>query len=136
MEASITLFFNLSLFTIFNQADRVALTFHFNMQDPTLDIRAAIEVIGYNIAAATHIEIISLTLCAPIGAWNTYSSKNFFQGFIYGDTGPSTISIKSICLLTCFLLAFSGFVQSVRYLNYANYLRAPEAVTRIVSKLW
>lgn len=34
MEASITLFFNLSLLTI-------------------LDIRAAIEVIGYNIAAAT-----------------------------------------------------------------------------------
>ena len=38
----------------------------------------------------------------------------------------TTINIKSICLLTCFLLAFSGFVQSVIYLNYANYLMSTQ----------
>ena len=60
------------------------------MQDPTLDIREAIEVIGYNIATATQLATISLTLCALIGAWTTYSSKNFFQGFINRDTSQST----------------------------------------------
>ena len=78
-----------------------------------------------NIAAATQLAIISLTLCTLIGAWTTYSSKNLFQfqtDFIYGDTSQFTISFKCISLLTCFLLAFSCFVQSVKHLTFASYL--------------
>ncbi|CAJ2658934.1 unnamed protein product [Trifolium pratense] len=41
---------------------------------------------------------------------------------IYGDTSATAISIKYICLLTCFLLAFSCFIQSARHFVHANYL--------------
>ncbi|XP_075665536.1 uncharacterized protein LOC142635225 [Castanea sativa] len=91
----------------------------------TSDVSVAISVTGSNIAAATQLAIISLTLCTLIGAWTAYSSKNLFQfqtDFIYGDTSQFTISIKCISLLTCFLLAFSCFVQSVKHLTFSSYL--------------
>ena len=104
------------------------LTFHLNLQVKEKDVKntivtSATNVIGYNITAATQLAIISLTLCTLIGAWTTYSSKSLFHTeFIYGDTTQSTICIKSIGLLICFLLAFSCFVQSVKHLVLANYL--------------
>ncbi|GMY37438.1 hypothetical protein FCV25MIE_32681 [Fagus crenata] len=86
-------------------------------------VTSATNVIGYNITTATQLAIISLTLRTLIGAWTTYSSKSLFHTeFIYGDTTQSTICIKSIGLLICFLLAFSCFVQSVKHLVLANYL--------------
>lgn len=125
MKASITLFFYLSLLIIFDQAE--FLTFYLDLQGTTTtsDVSVAISVTGSNIAAATQLAIISLTLCTLIGAWTAYSSKNLFQfqtDFIYGDTSQFTISIKCISLLTCFLLAFSCFVQSVKHLTFSSYL--------------
>ena len=125
MKASITLFFHLSLLIIYDQAE--FLTFYLDLQGTTTssDVSVAISVTGSNIAAATQLAIISLTLCTLIGAWTAYSSKNLFQfqtDFIYGDTSQFTISIKCISLLTCFLLAFSCFVQSVKHLTFASYL--------------
>lgn len=64
-----------------------------------------------------------MTLSSLIGAWLGSSSEKLFQSeLIYGDTRPSTLSIKYISLLTCFLLAFAFFVQSARHFVHANFL--------------
>lgn len=87
------------------------------------DVGIALNVIASNTSAATFLASVSLTLSSIIGAWIGSSSNNVFQSeLIYGDTRPSTISIKYISLLTCFLLAFSCFVQSARCFVHANYL--------------
>ncbi|XVE88121.1 hypothetical protein DITRI_Ditri19aG0042600 [Diplodiscus trichospermus] len=87
------------------------------------DISNALTVIGSNTSAATYLCSICLTLSSLIGAWLGNSSNNFFQSsLIYGDTRQSTMSMKYIGLLTCFLLAFSCFVQSARHFVHANYL--------------
>ncbi|KAF5473038.1 hypothetical protein F2P56_009683 [Juglans regia] len=86
-------------------------------------ISRALTVTNSNSNAAMYLATISLTLCSLIGAWIANSSNNLFQSeIIYGDTRQSTISIKYISLLTCFLLAFSCFVQSARHLVNASYL--------------
>ncbi|KAF2305172.1 hypothetical protein GH714_002745 [Hevea brasiliensis] len=87
------------------------------------DVSIALTVIASNTTAATFLATISLTLSSLIGAWLGNPSNNIFQSeLVYGDTRPSTISIKYLCLLTCFLLAFSCFVQSARHFVHANYL--------------
>lgn len=86
-------------------------------------ISNALTVIASNTSAASFLCSVCLTLSSLIGAWLGNSSNNFFESnLIYGDTRPSTMSIKYICLLTCFLLAFSCFVQSARSFVHANYL--------------
>ncbi|XP_065879708.1 uncharacterized protein [Euphorbia lathyris] len=93
------------------------------MQADKRDIGTALSVISSNTSAATFLASISLTLSSLIGAWLGNSTNNVFQSkLIYGDTRPSTISIKYISLLTCFLLAFSCFVQSARHFVHTNYL--------------
>ncbi|KAB1222020.1 hypothetical protein CJ030_MR2G018512 [Morella rubra] len=87
------------------------------------DISRALSVISSNTWVSIYLAIISLTLCSLIGAWISRTSNNFFQSsFIFGDTRATTISIKYICLLTCFLLAFSCFIQSARHLVHGSYL--------------
>ncbi|XVF27576.1 hypothetical protein REPUB_Repub14bG0120400 [Reevesia pubescens] len=87
------------------------------------DVSNALTVIGSNTSAATFLCSVCLTISSLIGAWLGNSSNNFFQSnLIFGDTRKSTMSIKYIGLLTCFLLAFSCFVQSARNFVHANYL--------------
>ncbi|KAJ8761516.1 hypothetical protein K2173_001651 [Erythroxylum novogranatense] len=93
------------------------------MQADKTDVEMALNVIASNTSAATFLASISLTLSSIIGAWLGGSSGNVFESeLIYGDTRPSTISLKYISLLICFLLAFSCFVQSARHFVHANYL--------------
>ncbi|KAF8021198.1 hypothetical protein BT93_G1588 [Corymbia citriodora subsp. variegata] len=73
--------------------------------------------------AATFLVSVSLTLCSLIGAWISNTNNNFFVSeLVYGDTWATTLSIKYISLLICFLLAFSCFIQSARHFVHANYL--------------
>ncbi|KAI3434131.1 uncharacterized protein J3R85_006936 [Psidium guajava] len=91
------------------------------MQSEKKDIGTCVQVISSNISAATFLASVSLALCSLIGAW--ISNTNFFESkLVYGDTRSTTLSIKYICLLICFLLAFSCFVQSARHFVHANYL--------------
>lgn len=93
------------------------------MQVDKRDVGTALSVIQSNTTAATFLASVSLTLCSLIGAWIANSSNIFFRSeLIYGDTRPAAITIKYICLVTCFLLAFSFFVQSARHFVHANYL--------------
>ncbi|KAK4769960.1 hypothetical protein SAY87_030492 [Trapa incisa] len=93
------------------------------LQSDRKDIGTSLGVISANISAATFLSSISLTLSSLIGAWIGNSSSDFFQSnLIFGDTRATTISIKYISLLVCFLLAFTCFVQSTRNFVHANYL--------------
>ncbi|KAK2991848.1 hypothetical protein RJ640_030023 [Escallonia rubra] len=86
------------------------------------DIGVALNVLSTNISAATSLGSVSLALSSLIGAWIANDSNIFRSELIYGDTSPSTMSIKYMSLIICFLLAFSCFVQSARCLIHANYL--------------
>ncbi|CAN6553125.1 unnamed protein product [Malus baccata var. baccata] len=91
--------------------------------------KTAIDVISSNTSATTTLASISLTLCSLIGAWMANSNNFVPKEIIYGNTNPTTISIKYICLLTCFLLAFSCFVQSARHFVHSNYLLTTPGAT-------
>lgn len=87
------------------------------------EVGTALSAIQSNTSAATFFCSVSLTLSSLIGAWLGSSSDNLFRSdLIYGDTSGATMSIKYMTLLTCFLLAFSCFVQSARHFVHANYL--------------
>ncbi|XP_061341522.1 uncharacterized protein LOC133287862 [Gastrolobium bilobum] len=87
------------------------------------ELGPTITVLQNNTQASTALAAVSLTLCSLIGAWIASSSNAFFQSqLIYGDTRATTISIKYICLLICFLLAFACFVQACRHFVHATYL--------------
>ncbi|CAN6689741.1 unnamed protein product [Malus baccata var. baccata] len=92
-------------------------------------VKTAIDVISSNTSATTTLASISLTLCSLIGAWMANSNNFVPKEIIYGNTNPTTISIKYICLLTCFLLAFSCFVQSARHFVHSNYLLTTPGAT-------
>ncbi|KAM7255091.1 hypothetical protein ACFE04_020332 [Oxalis oulophora] len=94
------------------------------MQADISSVSLAVTVISANTSATTYLASISLTLSSLVGAWlGTSSSNNVFESrLIYGDTRVSTISIKYMSLLTCFLLAFASFVQSATHFVHANYL--------------
>ncbi|KAM1033125.1 hypothetical protein FF1_036660 [Malus domestica] len=60
-------------------------------------VKTALDVISSNTSATTSLASISLTLCALIGAWMANSNNNNFpKQIIYGNTNPSTISIKHL----------------------------------------
>ncbi|XP_058095771.1 uncharacterized protein LOC131241116 [Magnolia sinica] len=93
------------------------------LQGGTTNTAIALQVISSNISASTYLASLSITLSSLIGTWvGNSSSKVFMEAVIYGDTSPSTSSIKFITLLSFFLMAFTSFVQSVRYFLHANYL--------------
>ncbi|PRQ29027.1 hypothetical protein RchiOBHm_Chr5g0009391 [Rosa chinensis] len=87
------------------------------------NVNGGLGVISSNTSAAMTLASICLTLSSLIGVWIANSpSKSFPIEVIYGNTTPSMNSIKHICLLTSFLLAFSCFVQSARHFVHSNYL--------------
>ncbi|KAK9152885.1 hypothetical protein Sjap_000365 [Stephania japonica] len=83
----------------------------------------ALQVISGNLSAATYLASLSIGLSSLIGAWVGSSSNNIFMSdLVYGDTSASTITVKYISLLACFLLAFACFIHSTRYFVHANFL--------------
>ncbi|XP_073025289.1 uncharacterized protein [Primulina eburnea] len=83
----------------------------------------AVAVIGANISAATSLASISLVLSSLIGTWIGSSNHNdLITNKIYGNTSPTIIYIKYIALLSCLILAFACFFQTVRSFIHANFL--------------
>lgn len=83
----------------------------------------AIQVISSNISASTYLASLSITITSIIGTWvGSSSSQVLMDTVIYGDTSPSTSSVKFITLLSFFLVAFTSFVQSARYFLHASFL--------------
>ncbi|CAK9182967.1 unnamed protein product [Ilex paraguariensis] len=93
------------------------------MQVEAKDRGLALSVINSNISVAISLSSISLVLSSLIGAWiGSFSENIFTSNIIYGDTSPSTISIKYIALLSCFLISFASFVETTRCFVHANFL--------------
>ncbi|XP_022848450.1 uncharacterized protein LOC111370807 [Olea europaea var. sylvestris] len=83
----------------------------------------AIAVINSNISAATSLASMSLALSSLMGAWlGSVSHNDFISSNIYGNKSSTAVSIKYIALLSCFLVAFVCFVQTVRCFVNANFL--------------
>ncbi|GMH19540.1 hypothetical protein Nepgr_021381 [Nepenthes gracilis] len=81
-----------------------------------------LKVISSNISAASYLATVSLTLSSLIGTWIASNSSVFKSFLVYGDTSTSTMTLKYISILICFLLAFSCFMHSTRKFVHANYL--------------
>ncbi|KAK9936449.1 hypothetical protein M0R45_013292 [Rubus argutus] len=80
--------------------------------------------------ATTALASICLTLCSVIGVWISSSTNKFFAlEMVYGNTSESIMSIKYLCLLSCFVLAFSFFVQAARHFVHSNYLLSTPGAT-------
>ncbi|XP_024160153.1 uncharacterized protein LOC112167373 isoform X1 [Rosa chinensis] len=95
------------------------------------NVSTGLSVISSNTSATMTLASISLTLCAVIGVWIASSTNKFFPlEMVYGNTSESIISIKYLCLLSCFLLAFSFFVQSARHFVHSNYLLSTPGATK------
>ncbi|KAL3740022.1 hypothetical protein ACJRO7_021317 [Eucalyptus globulus] len=93
------------------------------MQGEKGNIGTCLGVISSNRSAATFLASVSLILCSLIGAWISNNNNFFFESnLVYGDTRTSTLSIKYVVLLICFLLAFSCFIQSTQHFVHANDL--------------
>ncbi|KAI3434132.1 uncharacterized protein J3R85_006937 [Psidium guajava] len=107
-----------------------------NMKGQDRNVGTCLQVISSNTSAATFLASVSLTLCSLIGAWISNTNNNFFvSDLVFGDTRSTTLAIKYISLLICFLLAFSCFIQSARHFVHANYListPSPSVPTRSV----
>lgn len=87
-------------------------------------------MISSSTSATIYLATISLTLCSLIGAWMANNTSNFFpRELVYGNTSASIVSIKYICLLTCFLFGFSCFVQSARHFVHLNFLLSTPGAT-------
>lgn len=85
------------------------------------DVNRGLGVISSNTSAAMTLASISLTLSSLIGVWIANLPSTVFPI----DMNP----IKYMSLLTCFLLAFSCFVQSSRHFVHSNYLLSTPSVT-------
>ncbi|PKA49653.1 hypothetical protein AXF42_Ash004194 [Apostasia shenzhenica] len=82
----------------------------------------ALTVISGSMSASSNLASLSIALSSLIGTWVGSTSKVFLTAVIYGDTSPSTSSVKYISLLVCFLVAFTCFIHSARYFVHASYL--------------
>lgn len=69
---------------------------------------------GSSITVSTFLASVSLTLCSLLGAWLANSCTNPIEGLIYGSRSASTVQVKLLCLLICFVIAFSCFLESAR----------------------
>ncbi|KAK9936452.1 hypothetical protein M0R45_013294 [Rubus argutus] len=93
-------------------------------------VKTALTVISTSTSATIYLATISLTLCSVIGVWMANNTNNFFpRELVYGNTSASIVSIKYICLLTCFLIGFSCFVQSARHFVHSNFLLSTPGAT-------
>ncbi|KAG9447763.1 hypothetical protein H6P81_013891 [Aristolochia fimbriata] len=93
------------------------------MQDPPSNTGLALQVLSGNVSASTYLASLSITLSSLIGTWvGSSSSKLISDSVIFGDTSQATSSIKYITLLSFFLVAFTAFVQSMRYFLHASFL--------------
>ncbi|XP_050370965.1 uncharacterized protein LOC126788971 [Argentina anserina] len=93
-------------------------------------VKTALNVISSSTTATIYLATISLTLCSLIGAWMANNTTTFFlRELIYGNKSASILSIKFICLLTCFPIGFSCFVQSARNFVHLNFLLSTPGVS-------
>ncbi|KAL0919956.1 hypothetical protein M5K25_009048 [Dendrobium thyrsiflorum] len=87
------------------------------------EISLGLSVISSSTSASSNLASLSIALSSFIGTLVGSSLTNLLTTqVIYGDKSQSTSTVKYISLLICFLIAFTAFIQSARYLVHASYL--------------
>ena len=94
------------------------------MQDSLKNGVLSVQTIRNEIMASALLATAAITLCAIIAALiSTVSSDSFeVTSLLLGDKRKGTTSIKFLCVLICFLVAFMCNIQSVRYYCHVSFL--------------
>lgn len=85
----------------------------------------AVQTLRNNIMASTLLATAAIMLCSVIALLVDSSSKSHTQqtsSLMLGDQRSVTTSLKLLCVLVCFLVAFLCNVQSVRYYSHVSFL--------------
>nr|XP_004301272.2 PREDICTED: uncharacterized protein LOC101299969 [Fragaria vesca subsp. vesca] len=95
------------------------------MTDPLKNGVLIIQTLRNNIMASTLLATTEITLCSVIVVLvssQSSSSSTVSLHLVYSDYTPSLTSIKYLCILLCFLVAFLCNVQSTRYYAHVSFL--------------
>jgi uncharacterized membrane protein len=83
----------------------------------------AVQTLRNNIMASTLLATAAITLCSVIGVLvSSIAPQEAAGGVLLGDKRLVTSSIKLLCVLVCFLVAFLCNVQAVRYYSHVSFL--------------
>lgn len=91
-------------------------------QDPKHGI-LAVQTLRNSLTASTGLASISITLSSLISAYvsSTLSTTMASSPQSYGSSS-TVYTLKYFAILLCFLLAFFGFMQNIRYYAHASFL--------------
>ncbi|KAM5570497.1 hypothetical protein ABKV19_011248 [Rosa sericea] len=95
------------------------------MTDPLKNGVLIVQTLRNNIMASTLLSTAAITLCSVISVLvssESSSSSTVSVHLVYSDNTPSLPSIKYLCILLCFLVAFLCNVQSTRYYAHVSFL--------------
>ncbi|KAH7445961.1 hypothetical protein KP509_01G030600 [Ceratopteris richardii] len=82
----------------------------------------AVQTLRNNIMASTLLGTAAIMLCSVLAVL-VNSSENLEQPTVFLTSNRSVnTSIKLLCVLMCFIVAFLCSVQSVRYYNHVSFL--------------
>ncbi|XP_040998198.1 uncharacterized protein LOC121244247 [Juglans microcarpa x Juglans regia] len=94
------------------------------MADPLKNGVLAVQTISNNIMASTVLATAAITLSSLIGVFVSSISdpSNISSKLVYGNQTSLISSIKYLCILLCYLLAFLFNVESIRYYAHVSLL--------------
>ncbi|XP_050376149.1 uncharacterized protein LOC126793620 [Argentina anserina] len=95
------------------------------MTDPLKNGVLIVQTLRNNIMASTLLSTAAITLCSVIVVF--VSSESSFDSTVsvnsvYYNYTPSLSSIKYLCIMLCFLVAFLCNIQSTRYYAHVSFL--------------
>lgn len=86
----------------------------------------AVQTLRNQIMASTLLATTAIALSSGMAAFITNTSastlKKSLRDIVLGSQGEAAITVKFFSILICFLFAFLGHMQSIRYINHVNFL--------------
>ncbi|KAJ7516123.1 hypothetical protein O6H91_22G044000 [Diphasiastrum complanatum] len=85
----------------------------------------AVQTLRNSIMGSTLMATAAILLSTGLAAFlstTTESINATVQTSIYGDKGSILVPLKFLSILFCFLFSFICYMQSIRFINYVNYL--------------
>ncbi|KAG7942153.1 hypothetical protein I3843_16G085600 [Carya illinoinensis] len=94
------------------------------MTDPLNNGVLVVQTIRNNIMASALLATAAITLISIISLFvsSTSEASNISSKLVYGNQTSLISSIKYVCILLCFLLAFLFNVESIRYYSHVSFL--------------
>ncbi|KAG2664599.1 hypothetical protein I3760_16G089700 [Carya illinoinensis] len=94
------------------------------MTDPLNNGVLVVQTIRNNIMASALLATAAITLISIISVFvsSTSEASNISSKLVYGNQTSLISSIKYLCILLCFLLAFLFNVESIRYYSHVSFL--------------